>query len=313
MADKLAHEAELPPTASSSKKPESNQSVDIGYYLNEGLEGTERQQYHDVPSFARAIKSQADHLRAGNLIVGQYAVFSSVTSEELTKLEQNRDTNRKSLRFLYLNDVETLIVKITPSKPYELSTSDLVQMVHEKAIAMGLVRQLLDLRGATFQGVRSKKEGDSALIPRTLSLATDWPTVIFECGLSESLKRLRADASWWLENSRGAVKIVLLICVSPQQRKIHLEQWETRNILNPQPSRTDNSPLVTRRRKVHEIDITAPIVTGSALSPPVVDGAPLTLDFEKVMLRQPGNGEGNVVLTAQDLADYATIVWRSAQ
>lgn len=57
--------------------PEPSARHDIHYYLTEGLEGIEHQQYREVKSFIRAIESQAKESRSGN--AGQYAVFAPVT------------------------------------------------------------------------------------------------------------------------------------------------------------------------------------------------------------------------------------------
>ncbi|PWW73023.1 hypothetical protein C7212DRAFT_222144, partial [Tuber magnatum] len=105
------------------------------------------------------------------------------------------------------------------------------------------------------------------------------------------------------------VKIILLISASKPQRKIHLEQWESVTIPNPRITRGNNGPLATVPRKIHEIDITVPVLAGPGPPATVVNGAPLTLDFARIFLRQPGSGEGNIILTVQDLALYANRVW----
>ncbi|RPA92355.1 hypothetical protein L873DRAFT_1817796, partial [Choiromyces venosus 120613-1] len=53
-----------------------------------------------------------------------------------------------------------------------------------------------------------------------------------------------------------------------------------------------------------------PAVLAPAGPAPVVTGAPLTLDFDKIFLRQPHQGEVNIILTAQDFGRYASDVWR---
>jgi len=35
----------------------------------------------------------------------------------------------------------------------------------------------------------------------------DWPTLTEECGISQSLKKLRRNAAWWLDNSDQEVKM----------------------------------------------------------------------------------------------------------
>ncbi|PWW77597.1 hypothetical protein C7212DRAFT_179794 [Tuber magnatum] len=272
----------------------------MNYYLNDGLEGVERRQYRDARSFTRAINSQADKLGSGNLNSGQYAVFSPVSQDQLTNLECIRDTRYKSLRFLYLNDAETLIVKMTPGPAHIVATSELAKYLIEKLAAMGLHRALHDMRAAAYQGVRSKKEADTALKPSTSRpRRTGWPTVVFECGILESQRRLRADARWWLENSARAVNTVLLISVSEPGRNIHLEQWGIRSTPNPYITKGRPHPLSATPTKINDIDMDGDTVTGP----------PLRLAFDEDFLRPPASGEGDIVFTVQDLRDYSNDVW----
>ncbi|PWW77762.1 hypothetical protein C7212DRAFT_292732 [Tuber magnatum] len=303
MGDNRAHLMGGFATPSGSQTPVPNMSLNMDYYLNEGLEGVERQQYRDARTFTRAIQGQADELRSGNLSAGQYAIFAPVTQDQLTNLERIRDACHKSLRFLYLNEAETLIVKIMPGLAHELATREFADTVKEKIRVMGLRREVGDAGGTTYRTAQSAKEADSALKPDARSLEMDWPTVVYECGVSESLRRLRIDSSWWLANSSHDVKIVLLISVNKPQQRIHLEQWEDRTIPNPYITRNNPNPLITRPMKINEINIYGNTVTG----------APLRLDFRKVFLRPPAPGEGDILLIAQDLQDYAKDVWRRLQ
>ncbi|CUS15710.1 unnamed protein product, partial [Tuber aestivum] len=194
--------------------------------------------------------------------------------------------------FLYLNDAETLIVKIMPGPTYETATRELVHIVRMKVEVMGLRRGLCDVGSATYSGAASQKEADSAIRPTALRpLETDWPTVVFECGVSESLQRLRTDSNWWLANSAHDIKIVLLIAVNKLQRKIHLEQWEDLTVPNPHITRNNPNPLLIRPTKVNEINLDGGTITGT----------PLMLPFAKIFLRPAGPGEGDIVLSAQDL------------
>ncbi|CUS15698.1 unnamed protein product [Tuber aestivum] len=303
MTDNGAHQMDVSATPSASQTPVPNMSLNMDYYLKEGLEGVECQQFRDATIWAHSIQAQANGLRSGNLSAGQYAVFSPVTQDELTNLEHIRDSHYKSLRFLYLNDAQTLIVKIMPGPAHEVATSELTHIVRLKVGVMGLHRALRDRRATTYQGARSKKEADSALKPNTRPLKDDWPTLVFECGVSGSLRRLRTDANWWLANSAHDVKIVLLVSVSSPQQKIHIEQWEDRNTPNPYITPNNPNPLVIRPTKINEINIYGNTVTG----------APLRLPFHAIFLRPPVAGEGDIVFTAQDLLDYAEDVWGDMQ
>lgn len=86
---------------------------------------------------------------------------------------------------------------------------------------------LYSLDAAQFQGRNLSKEADGVYKPVHIrSCGCDWPTIVFESGLSESLDRLRTDAEWWLIESRGQVKIALLISVKAALSAIRIEKWE---------------------------------------------------------------------------------------
>ena len=74
-----------------------------------------------------------------------------------------------------------------------------------KAFSMGFHTDFADIGRTRFSGIGSEKEADTSLKPASRTPGTGWPTVVFECGVSESLERLRVDARWWLENSKGEV------------------------------------------------------------------------------------------------------------
>lgn len=67
----------MPAKNEGSLSSEPNARHDIHYYLTEGLEGVEHQQYRGVNSFIRVIESQAKKLRSDN--ASQYAVLSPLT------------------------------------------------------------------------------------------------------------------------------------------------------------------------------------------------------------------------------------------
>jgi len=253
------------------------------YYLTEGLEGVKAQHYRGTQSFMTAIDLQADQLRSGN--AGQYAVFSPVTQDQLANIDLFRDTHYKSLRFLYYENEETLIVKIMPSIAPELACTQFELKLVLKLAEMGLQDELLNIRSTTIQGIQCRKEADSAFQPwSSRPYKTDWPTLVIECGVSESINRLRGDSNWWFTNSAAQVKTVLLFSVSEKKRKIHIEQWEMRK----------------EAKCIWTIDIVGADAAGASLQ----------LSFEHLFLRKPGKDEMDLIFTTQDLERFAANVWR---
>jgi len=127
--------------------------------------------------------------------------------------------------------------------------------------------------------------------------------VVVECGVSQSRDRLEVDANWWFENSGGKVKIVFLISFSEEKKEIHFQQWELVTVpdsyVSPgQPTATRTVPTIMRK-----FDLVPGVPTKESLM----------LNFEKVFLRPPAQGEGqrerDITFSQEDLEEYANHVW----
>lgn len=267
-------------------------------YLTAGLEGVQPLLYREISCFTSAVDLHTRELRAGSKDLGQYVMFKAVTQIHFTTLSTVRRTGYKGLRFMYLMDEEILIVKVMPEAYQEIVSRTFGHLLYRKVMGMGLDGALLNIGSTTFEGMSSRKEADTAFKPRQARSGRGaWPTVVLECGIAMSSKRLRAEAQWWLEVSAGEVKIVLLFLISKTEKVIHIEQWERDE---PKPELLKVHP--TMRAKPTRV-CTVSIVGGKAT------GAPLMLDFNKIFLRKPGKGESNLVFTAEDLTACATQVW----
>ncbi|KAJ5804815.1 uncharacterized protein N7518_001118 [Penicillium psychrosexuale] len=73
------------------------------------------------------------------------------------------------------------------------------------------------------RGVSSSKQADDswALTQPVPGRNAKWPTVGVEVGVSETYRKLKADAWWWwLTNSKGDVKLVIIVSINRQKPKI---------------------------------------------------------------------------------------------
>ena len=174
----------------------------------------------------KIVNSQSTKLLAGES-EQQYLVFRPVREYDLVKIDHARNRIGKHTRMTYYPDSDLLIVKLMPSATHEVPHINLTGELYIKIGRMGLSTSDLCGIGATrFKSPRSAKEGDSTFKPSARVNKDDWPTVVIESGVSESLARLRVDARWWLVSSQGAVKIVIIISMKIAQRKIRVETWE---------------------------------------------------------------------------------------
>ncbi|KAG0128506.1 hypothetical protein HOY82DRAFT_522320 [Tuber indicum] len=231
-----------------------------------------------------------------------YLILSPVTPRQLANIDQVRKTRYKNLRILYLNEPKTLIVKHMPGPVHEMVTSRFVYTIWKKIDEGGQLAEIASMGSTTYQGKLCCKEADGSFRPlRARPDQYDWPTVILECGVTESPRPLTADARWWFENSEDAVKIVLLFFVSVKYETIRIELWKCATVENPQQTRGNDHREVTGPILKRLINITAESITG----------APLKLRFKDIFLRKHKNerGEGNYIITEHDLRDYYNMIW----
>jgi hypothetical protein len=269
----------------------------------EGLEHVDICQLNDIEHVLEAINLQSNKLIAG-VSNQQYLVFSGVTQTDLAKIDSVRG---KSTRVTYYEDINLLIIKLMPSTIHEAAHVNFGREITDKVTGMGMrKRELWGVGAGRFHGSSCSKEGDSSFKPRSRNHKNDWPTIVIEAGLSESLARLRCDANWWLADSRGQVMIVIIVSIKPRDKSLQIEKWEN---VDPAPGRpiTRANPGTPIPTLIQEITI-RPNATG-AITPNEVTGAPLVLHFDKIFLRSPILPQANVTFTANELADFATDFW----
>jgi len=253
----------------------------------------------------KIIKSQCNKLQM-SYSDQQYLIFKPVGVEDLAKIDRARDSVGKHIRMAHYADSNLLIVKLMPSLEHEAAVVNLVKRLDRILALMGVPPdEFYGCGAARYSAGNSSKEGDSAYKPlSSRPNKTDWPTIVFESGVSEPLRRLRSDARWWLEHSGGDVNIVIIISIMPVQSKIHIERWElvstppTRPLTRAVPNANIQIPT-----KMQEI-----IITSNA-----VIGAPLVLAFDKIFLHPAVLPETDITFTRQELSSWAANFWQSVK
>ncbi|KAJ5285752.1 hypothetical protein N7524_001058 [Penicillium chrysogenum] len=210
---------------------------------------------------------------------------------------------------------------IVPSFEHDSVTDGFTRVLDLHLIGMGLVSATSRkwVATTTYKPTANKgKQADQGFLPPSRrpsapGLPPGWPTLTIETGLSESLSQLRQDALWWLSNSSGAVRIVLVISISKRKDRVFIEIWQLAPPNSPRPltrayiqtlcQQSPNIPPLVQQQAAsqqaycaHEIEISANGVTG----------APLTLPFVAVYDRPPAQGEGDIVLAEQDFLDVTS-------
>jgi hypothetical protein len=151
-------------------------------------------QFTGIPDLRKRIRLQSDTLLAGRT-TQQYLIFLGVTKDSLAQIDRQRASIGKYTRMTQYTDTDLLIIKLMPSGEHETAHITLGDEVIDKLRGMGLPKRSLIPRGAkTCVGPNSSKGGDSTYKPKCRDRKDDWPTIVIEAGLSESLTSLRTDA-----------------------------------------------------------------------------------------------------------------------
>jgi len=124
----------------------------------------------------------------------KHLVFRPVTEDDLTKIEDQRHTIGRGIRLTHCTDIETLIIKVPTPEP-EAATRIFTHELMFRVRQIGLTHQdFVDFSATKSRGTPTYKEPGSCFKPGTLHPnRLDWPTLVSEIGLSESLRQLRND------------------------------------------------------------------------------------------------------------------------
>lgn len=159
-------------------------------------------QFVGIEDLRKAIDLQTKRLEEG-VSDQQYLVFRHVTEADLEKIYDVRDSIGKHTRLTHYGDASVLIVKIH-TRLTALAAS---------TFAAAFTKQVMEM-GTPDDELCSQKKIEPT------SQRSSW-------GLEhESLQCLRSNARWWLENSEGEVKIIVIVLIEAGDRRLQIEIWE---------------------------------------------------------------------------------------
>lgn len=207
----------------------------------------------------------------------------------------------RAIRLYYDFDSKEIIAKLMLLPAHETPHLLLIDDIREKTREMGLDRRELAPMGhTTYRGGNTARQGDSVVKPaQARNKADDWPTLVIEAGVSESLAQLRIDAGWWLTNSKGDVRIVIIIAIHRQAEKFIIEKWQ---LISPDITRTHSQSNGEFRTPWSTTSIT---ISRTTSSNSLVASDDLVIEFSELLLRPPVPPESDTVLTKNDLEDWA--------
>jgi hypothetical protein len=164
----------------------------------------------------------------------QYIAITHIPREISTMLlDKDRRILFNLLGHLYADFVEeTMIIKL-PSTVHDASFITFTQYFERKLVQLGLPFGELVAIGSGWRSPRRGKELDESWYPRSRPFLNP-PSFVIEIGHSESRAQLWIDADFWLTQTNGRTKLVLLINLHPD-KSLALERWEA--LPNPRPAR----------------------------------------------------------------------------
>ncbi|OBT41779.1 hypothetical protein VE00_07989 [Pseudogymnoascus sp. WSF 3629] len=263
----------------------------------------EAHKFTTIPRACKLINQQALRLLE-DTSRKQYLLFHPVSASQFTTLDEGRFDGRhiipKKTRLSYNTATSTLVVKLMASPKHDTAALILSMEIKSKLESFGVpLSAFLPVGAAKRQGKYTAKQPDASFKP-SFRGENGWPSLVIESGLSESLVQLRRDAAWWLTNSDEQVRIALVTSIQKNDRSIVVEVWEMKEQQPDEARRTTRSSSQPTPTQLQEIRIEK---NGK------VTGGPLVLGFERMLVREPGGGEGDVVFSAAELRAWAGLVW----
>ncbi|KAG0557361.1 hypothetical protein KC19_11G123400 [Ceratodon purpureus] len=158
-----------------------------------------------------------------------YLGFTRVGLSDISSIDEIRlQGDVPKMTILYDSGEEVLIVKFMVGVTHE-TCAGLLQMSFIEAVRarVGHIYSMYSLKSARFRSAQRMKEADDSFKPRTRNNESDWPSIVFEVGVSERLTELSQDARYWLESSpQQQTRIVILASVNKTAGTMIIERWE---------------------------------------------------------------------------------------
>ncbi|CAG8023074.1 unnamed protein product [Penicillium nalgiovense] len=210
----------------------------------------------------------------------------------------------RGTRQMFDRSTRYMIIKLLTGA-HETASRGLGGAVQYEITNMGLRQSIRPLGSKTIQGVFCRKQADEAygLRQPVPGRNPEWPTVVVEIGVSESYRKLWADAEWWLTNSRGDVNLVIIVSVSRKTPNIKFETVALDPTVNS--LRHQRPRYVPKIRQTITVSRNANNPNSITIRPPVA----LTIGFEELFCRQLVPPEHNIDLSPYELGEISTDVW----
>jgi hypothetical protein len=223
----------------------------------------------------------------------QYVIFSHLDEHRFLK-----DIDSESFKYFDSYDTHSQILLIKmPTRAHEQISGKFFSGLIIKLSRMkdGLQDELHNMGSADVDLTSRRKQPDQSFCPVTLppSRSDKFSTLIIEAAFSKSKTKLRSNAKLWLVESKGDVKIALLMSTNKTRKEVTFELWQ------PTGRATRNEP----GKIVGELKQTVTVTEqgGHARA-----SGKLTIPFEDLFLRDVVFPEEDIVFTERDFVKIAS-------
>ena len=148
-------------------------------------------------------------------ILTVHILVKKVTEDEIDKVLSQLQFRRMTRVWIEIDDV---IISITPGLKDEVTSRTIHPFLSSAIMVIPGHGPLsvVSVRDTRFHcpGKRSKEGDDGIRCSTRFGRGIEWPNLMIEVGCSEPLEQLLIDAEWWLVNSGGLTKMVIILLVS---------------------------------------------------------------------------------------------------
>ncbi|KAJ6177700.1 hypothetical protein N7519_008161 [Penicillium mononematosum] len=262
--------------------------------------GSDLECFETLPDTFKAAGPTADVIRTcmaqhiKTIRVVKYLRFTNVPPSVV-----ERDFS-KSTKMMYNYETRSLILKLVDGAHETMKATIQLALPHA-LYNMGLEQSIMLTGSARVRGGSCFKEPDGSWVPWSHLPGRDrkWPTVVMEVGVSESIEKLKADAAWWLANSVGQVKLVIIVSINQTSPEVTFQTI----VLDTATAIPTVRQSVSTSRAPKQPD--APIITSPA--------EPLIIRFEEMLCRQPVPPEQDLQIPLDWLERASRYAWMEQQ
>ncbi|KAK4074452.1 uncharacterized protein Triagg1_5048 [Trichoderma aggressivum f. europaeum] len=257
----------------------------------------------------------ADLLTAIDTAPGDALRVTDVSPTVFKMLDEDNERNKIRLS-MYTEDTRCLIITVVTGT-HEIAHIRLNGEVSSQIRNMGLDDSWESYGSKSYYfgrrpsgsggggGGGGEKQADSCGGP-VPERRGGYPTLVIESGYSQTLPAVREKIRSWFTDSDHQIKIIILAKIFPTERRILIERWEER----PQGGCRQGVSTRWASTLIPECCQTINITETSTIPPAYqIASNDMVLDFRLLFLRNPRQGEGDVIITQAWLQRYARRVW----